>query len=339
VTRRGSTGVFTSDGGAAAARVCSWHYLCKIKLSTLHDLFEQLPLTRNSFLKFTFYFNSSRQRLTCTHGGTTLVSAVPQVVGGTSPLLTSAGAVKNPLSAAHGGAGAVTGVARSTGEVTVAGVRVRHQPLTQRRTYTPLYQVQPACESRFLSENPSTSVRYKDTFQHYTSAVGPQQDVNQLVTSGTVNPTQLTVTPFTHKAENDLNCGTVQNPFTTEPGTTSTLPRITNFQVLVSGQAVYSNGPLEYSHDFFLRETSPLGLNGNNTVGLSSGLLDEFKWDQAHHYTVVDLTRRVPTGDGVSKSISLLFKNTANVAYDFLIFVKCGRELTVESDAGVVKAL
>jgi hypothetical protein len=258
------------------------------------------------------------------------LTASPILVGRTNPLLV-ASAFENTERRSlgqHEQQVFATGVWGRGSSCSDDWCRVRHQRLSSARLYTPLVQVNASYEAQFLDTNPSITVPYYDLFQYTVNDVQPQQEVNQLTTSGTVNPQQLVLTPLVNRNDTQTpNTDTTASPFTSEPGTTSALPQISNLQILVSGQAVFSNGPLDYSCEQFLNEVAPLGLNGNNSVGLCSGLLSEHKWD-------VDLSRRTPTDDGVAKSTAVQFRNTAKKRFDFLVFVRYGRSLTIETATG-----
>jgi hypothetical protein len=356
LNQRGAYGVY-NEAGVGAARKYYWTYNAKIKLAWLHDLFDKLPLTRNSFLKISIFYNSSvSTKVKYTHAGQSItLDGAPLLTGRTNPIMFCSAerpVVDLPRSAQPGfalfntlelDAGGIDGndipALNADRTLTIqAGLGrindVAH-PLSSGRLYIPLYQMNEPYLQQYLNTNPSITVPYYDLFQYRINGVPAGGDTNQLITSGIVNPLQLVMIPLVTADPAAIIYDPLASPFTTEPGTTSPLAQLSNLQIYVSGQAVFSNGPLDYTWEQYLNEIKPLGLNGGNSMGLTSGLLDENKWDVGFHYVCVDLSRRVPIDDGIAKSISVQFRNNSNLAFDFLIFVKYGRTLTIETATGI----
>ena len=110
---------------------------------------------------------------------------------------------------------------------------------------------------------------------------------------------------------------------------------ISNFNVLISGTALYQSN-LQYGFEHFLQEIRQSNaLNGGLQMGLSSGILSQQEYESAYHYVFVDLSRKSNSAnDDISRSIQVVFNNAANYSMDYYYILGYEREITVSTQTG-----
>jgi hypothetical protein len=208
-----------------------------------------------------------------------------------------------------------------------------HQSTTV-RLYVPTYTLSEQAESALLEINGAVkTIVYEDILQYNIPATPSGSSVNQLLTNGVVSPVKLVILPmFTAATAGNGTpfAAPYASPFAAEPGLTSPLTAITNFNLLLSGETVLM---LNQQYDFqnFIDEFSHSGINGGVTDGLSSGLVDEYTWSNSYRAYVVDIERRVSAGDAVvPKSIQVLFQNLSAREVQYFCFVVVRRAFSID---------
>lgn len=159
-------------------------------------------------------------------------------------------------------------------------------------------------------------------FSTYEKVVNPiivpkGQTVSYTVSVGIPNPRKLVLVPFYQNlspldGSNNPVLTTLTNPeysaFDTVPATSSPFAYIKNLQVYLANKPIYQY-PMQYGFEQWIAENSHLGLNGNADDELTSGLLSQQLWEQNHRFYAVDLSRRLSSEDGTSKSVQVSFTN------------------------------
>jgi hypothetical protein len=159
-------------------------------------------------------------------------------------------------------------------------------------------------------------------FSTYEKVVNPitvdkGHTVSYTVSVGIPNPRKLVLIPFYQNLspldeENKPTVSNLANPeysaFDTVPATSSPFAYIKNLQVYLANKPIYQY-PMQYGFEQWIAENSHLGLNGNADDELTSGLLSQQLWEQNHRFYAVDLSRRMSSEDGTSKSVQVSFTN------------------------------
>lgn len=85
-----------------------------------------------------------------------------------------------------------------------------------------------------------------------------------------------------------------------------------------------------------MQEMSKSGVDGVLDDVTSAGLLSQRQWEYLYRFVAVDIGRRLPSGDGASKSIVVF--GTFNCNYAFTIYYHVLREVvaTVDMAMGTV---
>jgi len=339
--------IFTDDGGAVNTRVYSLHIMAHIRLKDVADFFEKLPIIRAPFLKLTIGYNGvSSQTITYTKATSTIGLASTSIIGQFNPVVFSSARVNNPnnktfTTKGADGATAITDATKSLVYSANVGATggVSHIVFQNCRLYCPMYQMSPTMEKNLLSTSPTKRVIYKDIYSFVISSISAGSSFNSLVTSSIINPKTVIVIPILNSTSN-VNTSPLQSPFCSDGCNTSPYGFISSFQVQVSGSNVFQNAVL-YDFEMFTQELAKVNsLNGNQSTGLTSGLISHLDFQRCYRYYVADVSRRVsPAEDNVPKSITVQGINSTQLVFDYYVFVEFEREIVVNVSNGRIETL
>lgn len=330
--------VWQETGDAAAARVYYSSVIAKIRLKDLHDFFSQVPLLKGAFFKMTFNVNVARVAILIVGaGGNISVNATSDIVvqGRTNPLLVGNAEVGNPLVAAA----AQTLTCEVAISASSLSASATHASQRSCRLYVPLYTMQPSYEDQYLSMNPTKSIIYRDLYSYTIPAVGASSMTTNLLTNGLVAPKSLVIIPILNKVAGNnatIAFDPIASPFASEPATTSFGAALNQLNVQLSGVNVFQQNE-QYDYEAFLNELARInGVNGGQTTGLGSGLIDEYKFSTLYRYYVCDLSRGYSSEDMVPKSVQLSCTNVSAKILDLYCFIEYERKISVDLRTGQV---
>jgi hypothetical protein len=210
--------------------------------------------------------------------------------------------------------------------------------ITSCRLYVPSYKIDPKRELAMITKNPITKVTYNDIYS-YNFTITSGESFNQILTNGIVDAQYLLLIPFVRGSETgtfaSARIPVYQSPFDSAPGTTSPMCALTELQVTLGGENVYTQNE-RYDYEAFLNELSRInGLLGGVTTGLTSGLIDRYMFDNAYRYYVADLSRRNSAEDLVPKAIHVSGTNVTELPLEILAFVAYRRHLNIDTLTGM----
>lgn len=347
----------TVSSSTTATKV--WYILAQIRLKDMSDFFAQVPLTRGLYCRLVLNLNLATATLTSsltnavagatgTYGSPAVTSFTQSSISMTQSTCPMMFASSNVGQGAQG----VDTVGSKTWKLQLAiasltpsqngglySSAITH-PLTTCRLYAPAYVMNAAAESMYLQENPTKTIIYKDIINYIVPATATGVEINQLLTNGVVAPKTLIVIPIfsAGDAGNKLSqIAAHQSVFAAEPGTTSPLAALTNFNVLLAGQTIYQ---LNQQYDFqsFTDELQDQNaINGGQTTGLNSGLIDQYSWSMAYRYYVTDLSRRTSGAEmNIPKSIQIQGQNLSARTVTYFCFVEVERSVTLSLLNGAI---
>lgn len=334
--------IFTDNGGAAAARIYYTSFNAIIRLKDICDFFDKLPLVKGAYVKLTINVNSAQNDILMAavagppaNSTYDLTGRLPTILtGGTTPYMVASGRQFNP------GQGVTAGTlsfASNVARATISGTSVNHQILQSCRLYVPLYICNPIYEEQYVSMNPTKEVVYRDIYQYTINNILNGNSANALITNGISVPKQLVVIPYYNSTSSFsalAGLSALNSPLTgvnLDPYTV-----LTNFNVQLSGTNVFQQN-VSYGFEEFLNEASrSFSVNGGQTTGLCSGLLNQHEWEKAYRYYVVDLSRGYKADDMIPKSILVSFNNVSGTALDAYCFVEMEKKITISISSGQV---
>lgn len=316
-----------------------WYILATIRLKDVSDFFEKIPLVKGAQMKITLNTNTGTSTVTVAAGPTlTTTLAGLNMIGGTFPALCASATANNGMAAC---AGAGNGdlllnlsIAKISNSALVANsANIVHPTLTACRMYVPLYSFNPEIAQQYISLGTKRKIYYNDIYSYTILSVGNGSTFNTLITNGITNPKRLIIVPF-HASSAALS--PLLNCFDTAPATTTPFAALTQLNIQVSGINVWSMNE-QYDFEQFLQELSDTGLNGGKTTGLSSGLINQLDFASSYRYYVCNLGRRLPSEEGVPKSIQIMGTNSCSIALDLFVFVEYEKSVTIDVLTGLVE--
>jgi hypothetical protein len=322
------------------------HYiLATIPLKILHDLFRKMPLVKGAYVRLILNLNTQCQSVVTisaskftTYSTTSLNQTFPLML---SPIGTGEGTVHNSATTATLG----IGIAKSYNTAT----SYTH-PVSTCRLYCKVCEMTPTAEEAYLSAVPTKTILYNDILSYQSLSNASGSNVSQILTNGVSRPRYLLIIPQLAGLINgstianlttSYNAGVGQlgtpmnSPFSSSPGTTAPQASITNLNVLVSGQNIYQSNYM-YGFEEWLQEVrGSNALNGGISLGLSSGLLSQNDWENGYRFIYVDLSRRVSQpNDDISRSIQVIFTNSASFCCDYYFIIGYEKQLTISTSTG-----
>lgn len=322
-------------GTYAGTNFRTWFMIAKIRLIDLSsDFFEKIPLVKGMSMRLTLNLNTGSQVITRAAGTMVTATASTNIIGGTFPAMIASVAANN-------GCVGITAVTDTlTLNISIAKVSnsalgangVSHTSLSACRLYVPLYQMNPDFAAQLLSLGNKRKVTYTDILQYKITNVS--STFNSLVTNGVTNPKRVIIVPF-WSTSNTNAYSPLLSPFDPSPGTTTPLVALTQLNLQLSGQNVWSLNEL-YSYEQFIHELSDSGINGGRTIGLGSGLLDQLDFETSYRYYVCNVGRRLPNDNKTPKSVQIMGTVAAAVALDLYVFIEYERECTVDIFTGEI---
>jgi hypothetical protein len=208
--------------------------------------------------------------------------------------------------------------------------------------YVPAYTFNPVFEQAYIS-SPIKEIKYTDIYQYQILNTPPLGNINSLATNGIANIKSVLIIPFfsaispigstTVNTNTGLYVGTptYQSPFDTAGcGTTSPLCHLTNFNVQISGQNILYNMQKYGFEQFNNQLYGQNSINGGQTDGLSSGLIDYLGFQNSYCYYYVNVERMLPVEQSVPKSVQVLGTNLSNKACDYWVFVEYKTRISID---------
>lgn len=353
------------DSSIASSRAIVFDAI--IRLKDVADFFQKVPLLKGATMRI--YLNTNQVYLTgnmvspsytaftATTGGdyvgagAVFLTAPPTILGGggTCPLMIGSVDLSQGSSSIVPFASSAA-VATCSFKAGVSIVRTQFSqfanqyvaPITSTRLYAPCYTMSPIAEQRYLSLSPTKKVLYNDVFQY--SFNGVSSNFNLLVSNGLPNVRGVVVIPFISQSANGVSGGagvyagqvatsTILSPFSTSGATPDPI-QITNFNIQVSGKNLFLQN-LQYTYEQFAEQlVSSNQLNGSLTTSLSSGLIGQSAFENLYRYYYGNVSRSLPSEDGVAKAIQILGTLSTPVAVDLMVFVEFQREITIDVRTG-----
>jgi hypothetical protein len=339
-----------------------------VRLKDVADFFQKCPLLKGATMRIAlntnqcfFPWKAANLAYTATTGvpsiaASLLLTAPPTILGGggTCPMMISQSDAGQGLEGLA--PTAATTQTAITGKAALSIVRTQFTgssfmtatiaaPITSVRLYAPCYTMSPIAEQRYLSLTPTKKVLYNDIFQYQFNDV-PTGNFNLLVSNGITNVRGVVVVPFLNQSSNGItgagNWGTASitdtllSPFSSSGGTPDPIA-LTNFNIQVSGKNLFLQQQ-QYTFEFFTQQlVSANQLNGSLTTSLASGLIGKEDFEFLYRYYYGNVSRSLPSEDGVAKSIQILgtiSTPATAVKVNFMVFVEFEREITIDVRTG-----
>jgi len=336
------------NGTGAVIGVFQQQAMVQVKLKHLHSFFDNVPLLKGVFMRLTLNLNNTSFNFTTAGGaaGAFTLNSVSAPYGGVNPLMLCSALALNGSTAAFG-AVALTYIASvavgqrplASGTVGVAGVQngVLASSITLN---VPAYTFNPTFEASYLSQ-PVKKVDYTDIYQYLISNISASNgQINSLVSNGIAGIKSVLVVPFfstvaAAAGNTGISVPQIQSPFDTAgTGTTAPLALLTNFNVVIAGQNMIYNTQ-RYAYEQFMNQLYGYGaINGGQTDGLASGLIDSLAFETSQCFYYVRCDRMLPVEESIPKSVSIIGQNSSSYAVDLFVFVEYAMSISIDCLTG-----
>jgi hypothetical protein len=199
----------------------------------------------------------------------------------------------------------------------------------------------PEAEEQYLSV-PKRMITYAEHEYISIEGVTANSNVSRLLHSNISKARKIVIMPYMagdvanqHTTPNEMvsafssfGCGALSSPYA--------IPACANLQCLLSGQAVFSDGPIihELQHwDNFKQDR----VNGGLKHAQVSGLVSYDQWSRGvHGAIVVDLSRIKGATDSLSKNVTVQFTNSSGRTMNYAVFLYHDMELMVNCSTGSI---
>lgn len=335
--------------GTAQNTVFIWDLMVTLKLKSMSDLFTKLGMSRNLPFRIQINYNSASFDVNIASATTMSMSNPTITTGRTNPVLFIAGDADSNNStllaqyAAGPGATTFNKLSIASGVYSANLNGTPHTNAFQQSSavmWIPTYELKPEIE-RELIANPKKHFRYIDFYANQLTGLANNGTCNFFVTNSIPNAKFLLVVPiWTAGTTNTGMTTNTQSPITscfdTCPSTTSPLTALTNIQVFVGNQGLFST-QIQYDNKTYLQEMSKINcLNGGRSA-LTSGLLSYVDWSYMYRYYAFDLSR--VTNDGMPKSLVFNAQNISGKILDLYCFIAYEKSGTLDLVAGNITDL
>jgi hypothetical protein len=333
------------DGAAGAIGVFQQQAMVQIKLKHLHSFFDNVPLLKGVFMRLTLNLNNTSFSFSSAGvGGVITLNSVSTAYGGINPLMLCSAGVGSGSVASLGAATYIASVAvgqraLASGVSGVAGVAqgVLASSVTLN---VPAYTFNPTFEASYLSQ-PVKKVDYTDIYQYLISNIsGGNGQINNLVSNGIAGIQSVLVVPFfstvgAQAGNLGISVPQYQSPFDTAgTGTTAPLALLTNFNVVIAGQNMIYNTQ-RYAYEQFMNQLYGYGaINGGQTDGLASGLINSLQFETSQCFYYVSCDRMLPVEESIPKSVSIIGQNSSQYALDLFVFVEYKCSISIDCLTG-----
>jgi len=324
-----------TNGAVGVAGVFQISVQATIYLKHLHPFFNSIPIMKGAYMKATLFLNNCSTKFSVATGVQTLIS-VSNAVGGLNPLLiASAEANSGCAGLGDGTYIANVSVGNKCLDAELSSVPVG-KVASSIYLYVPAYAFDPVFETAFLS-SPVKTVKYEDAYQYQVLNVAAGGQINQLISNGIANMKSILIVPIlaTGAGGNELAIPSYQSPYDTAgAGATAPLVMLTSFNCVVSGQNTIYNSQRFAFQEYNNQLAGANGVNGNQTDGLTSGLISQLDFDMAGSYYYLDLSRMLPVETAVPKSVQLVGQNASAKTLTFMVFVSYETEISIDALTG-----
>ena len=315
-----------STVGLEKSPVVQYSVKAVIMLKDLHPLFEVLPISKSLNFKIQIFWNNSS--FTASHLDSKWItqSAQYRAYNGTIPLML------NNFTA--GFAGSIGGSVRASVYVgdtchdsiqkTITSGLLTGAVGKQVELWVPAYQMLEDIETNYAESHMKT-ITFNDYYQFSLKGVGSGESFNHLVSNRISNLKSCLIVPLLNSLNNNVNVF--------DDGLPQSFAHINNFNVMVGGSNVLHQdsryGYQQFHNDFF----NEFGINGNQSPGIGSGLIDFKSWIKKPFY-YVNCSRVPKEQQKAYRSLQIKGTNSSALTMDYYIFAIYEKNFSLDVVSG-----
>ena len=304
-----------------------------IRLKDISDFCDKMPVTKN--LKGFIYVNYNAATSDYANNGNATVTTVTNssLYGRCQPANLAIRIAANEGFQFGSGTGTVS-MKAEVSAVKSTILTTADTIMTNARLLCPVIIAAPEIDRVLVQKK---TFRYNETFVTQFN-IDKSGSFTGTLTPGISNPKRIILYPYFTGA-GDSGATFLSNPLLSAsdsvPSTTSPFAAIKDLQITVGNNPLLQN-PITYDFENWLEEISQTGLDGGQSNQLTSGLLNYRQWNQLYRYYTFDLSRRLDSEDGASKSIQITCNNATVCPMTVIAFILYEKEVTMDTGTGMV---
>jgi hypothetical protein len=320
-----------------------------IMLKDIHPLFESMPISKSLNFKIQIFWNNSTFTATHVAGvaavvadaatNTDAVAAIPagwssqssqyRAYNGTVPVMLNnwttgfTGSEENMTlrTSIYVGDTCYDSTQKSVAPTILSGAVGKQVEL-----YVPAYQMLVDVD-RDYSNGHNKIITYNDYYQFSLKGVAAGGTFNHLVSNGISNLKACLIVPMLSSLNNNVNVF--------DDGLPQSFAHISQFNIMVGGSNVLHQdsryGYQQFNNEFF----NEFGINGNQSPGIGSGLIDFKSWVKKPFYYVN--CSRVPEEQQMTyRSLQITGTNSSALPMDYYIFAIYEKNFSLDIISGVI---
>ena len=316
-------------GDATHSPVLQYSVKASIYLKDVHPLFEVIPISKSLNFKIQIFWNNAVA--TATHNALAWTGQTSQyrAYNGTLPLMLN--------NITDGFNGAPSGTLRASvyiGDTCHDSIQKGFTNATgsvgkQVELHVQAVQMIPDMETSYVL-NHVRDVSYHDYYQFTLKNIVGGDSFNHLVSNGISSLKAVLIVPQLNSKNNNVNVF--------DDGLPQSMGHINNFNVLIGGLNVLMQDS-RYTYQSFNNEFfNEFGVNGNQSPGLGSSLIDYKSWLKKPYYYVN--CSRVPKDQQMSyRSLQIKGTNASVLPMDYIIYAIYEKNITLDVVSGDVKKI
>lgn len=335
---------FPSASTTQAYRV--FYGVITIKLADLHDFFRQVPLMKGSYVVMTLLTNQCTVDFTYDTTNANPYSNVSVNVpsSGVCPLMLNGepqddfGTACQALALEDGhNYRASIGIARAY-DSALTNVAPSHPIFNTLQVRVPQYDLNPAYARQYEASGAEKEIRYIDYQRPTIPVMSAGSQINSQFSTGIARLRSVLVAPMAGATATGVSVPAYQSPLTSEPATCSPYAHFGSYNILINGKPVYPSDVKNYAYQQFLDEIALLGVNGDLTRGLTSGLISQKDWENNFGFYYTNVARRMPEVYESATSVSLSASNKTKITIDPQCFLCYEKRVVINVWSGQVKS-
>jgi hypothetical protein len=328
-----------------ALRARAFYGIISIKLADLHDVFNQLPLMKGAYLSMTLIVNQCSVDFTYNSATKELYDNLTVNVpsSGVCPIMLNNlpfdanGEFNRDTALTDGNTYKVAlGIGRSF-DPALTNSLPSHPIFNTIQVRVPQYDFNPAFSKLYVDSGDEKEIRYIDYQRPTIQTISAGAQINTQFSTGIARLRSVLVCPFVASTSND-GIIAYQSPLGSEPASCSPYCHLGGYNININGRPIYPADMKNYGYQHFLEEISPLGVNGNLTRGLTSGLISQDDWENNFGYYYTNTARRMPEVYDSATSVSLQCSNRTKLNLDLQAFLAYERRMILNVQSGQVKS-
>jgi len=297
-----------------------------IMLKDIHPLFEVMPISKSLNFKIQVFWNNSAISATHLGGNWTSQTTQYRAYNGSVPLMLN--------NFTTGFSGATAGTIRASVYVgdtchdsiqkTITTGLLTGAVGKQVELWVPAYQMLEDIETNYAESHMKT-ITFNDYYQFSLKGVGSGESFNHLVSNGISNLKSVLIVPLLSSLNNNVNVF--------DDGLPQSFAHINNFNVMVGGSNVLHQdsryGYQQFNNEFF----NEFGINGNQSPGIGSSLIDFKSWIKKPFY-YVNCSRVPKEQQKAYRSLQIKGTNSSALTMDYYIFAIYEKNFSLDVISG-----